>query len=312
MTAASARGLFRVTGNTPIVPATAEMFAAGEDGRAESLAKALAWSEQFMRQAIAEYQPTHIVSMVSGGRDSALSDELVRALGIKVDLVIHGKTGCGIPETSAFVVDQYGNLDSDFALADAGDAYERYVMRKGFFGVGKQAHNFAYHILKADPFRATVSREIRKRRRNVRVMLINGARASESENRRVNLQPTRLDKGNLWVNVAHVWTAGDRDLFLSQRGVRINPVAIQLCRSGECMCGTQQSKAEFWEAAALYPAWGDRMKALDEAARRLHGFGWGEPMPKPVDPNQLTFFGDEDDFQPMCGGCNRRALEQAA
>ena len=236
------------TAQAVIVPTTPEMFAAGEDGRAESLAKALVWSEHFMRQAIAEYQPTH----------------------------------------------------------------KRYVMRKGFFGVGKQAHNFAYHILKADPFRATVSREIRKRRRNIRVMLINGARASESENRRVNLQPTRLDKGNLWVNVAHVWTAGDRDLFLSQRGVRINPVAIQLCRSGECMCGTQQSKAEFWEAAILYPAWGDRMKALDEAARRLHGFGWGEPMPKPVDPNQLTFFGDEDEFQPMCGGCNRRALEAAA
>lgn len=123
-----------------------------------------------------------------------------------------------------------------------------------------------------------------------------------------NLKPFRLDKGNLWVNIAHEWTAGDRDLFLEREAVKINPVAIQLCRSGECMCGTQQSKQEFVEAAALYPEWGSQMKALDEAARKLHGWGWGEPMPLPVDPDQLNLF---EGFQPMCGGCNRRA-EQAA
>lgn len=286
-----------------------ELFRSDEDGRDESLAKALAWSAEFMRQAIAEYQPTHIVSMVSGGRDSALSDRLARVLGLKVDLVIHGVTRTGIPQTTEHVIDYYGNLDSDFALADAKDAYERYVMRKGFFGVGKQAHNFAYHILKADPFRATVSREIRQRRRGIRVMLINGARCYESDNRRLNLKSLRMDKGNLWVNIAHEWTAGDRDLFLQQEGVKINPVAINLCRSGECMCGTQQSKVEFAEAAVLYPEWGAQMKALDEAARKIHGWGWGEPMPLPADPDQLTMF---DSFQPMCGGCNRRAMEQAA
>jgi 3'-phosphoadenosine 5'-phosphosulfate sulfotransferase (PAPS reductase)/FAD synthetase len=290
---------------------TPELFRADEDGRAESLAKALAWSEQFMRQVMAEYQPTHIISMVSGGRDSAPSDAVLRAFGIKVDLVIHGRTGCGIQQTTDHVIEHYGSLDSDFALADAGTAYEAYVMRKGFFGIGKKAHNFAYHILKADPFRATVSRKIRQRKRGVRTLLINGARAYESDNRRLNLKPTRLDNGNLWVNIAHEWTAGDRDLFLQQQGVVINPVAIQLCRSGECMCGTQQSKVEFAEAAVLYPEWGEQMKALDAAARRLHGWGWGEPMPRPADPNQLSFFSSDfdEDFQPMCGGCNRRAAE---
>lgn len=284
--------------------AVPELFRAEEDGRAESLAKALAWSAEFIQGVITEYQPTHIVSMVSGGRDSAASDRLARVLGVPLDLIIHGKTGCGIPATTRHVESYYGNIGTDLAIADAGDAYERYVMRKGFFGIGRQAHNFAYHILKADPFRATVSREIRRRKRGIRVMLINGARATESGNRRMNLRPTRLDKGNLWVNIIHEWTAGDRDLFLEREGVTINPVAIQLCRSGECMCGTQQSKIEFAEAAVLYPDWGAQMKALDAEARRLHGFGWGEPMPHPVDPDQLTMF---DSFQPMCGGCNRRA-----
>lgn len=271
-----------------------------------SLERARRLSSERIDRVLAEVKPTHIIATVSGGRDSAAEVEVALEMGIKIDLILHCRTGTGIPETTKHVVDHYGNLGPDFVMADAGDAYEAYVMRKGFFGVGKQAHNFSYHLLKADPMRKAISRNIRKGRRGIRTIILNGARALESENRRLNLPETRLDKGNLWVNIIHDWSSGDRDSYLDLKGTPINPVAIQLCRSGECMCGTQQSKQARGEAAAIYPEWGAWLNDLEKRAKAKHGWGWGEPMPKPVDPRQI------DMFQPLCIGCARDDQRDAA
>jgi len=256
-------------------------------------------SAAIMKQAINDFSPTHIVSMVSGGKDSAASHAILQELDIKPDLIIHGNTRCGIQETSRFVENYYGNMNTDLAISDAGTAYEDYVLRKGFFGKGIGAHGFAYRILKATPFRKTISKHIRQGKRNVRVLLINGARKDESENRKKNLTVFRSDpaqKGNIWLNPIHNWTQDDRDAFLKSRAVKINPVAEALCRSGECMCGTMQSKEERVEAAAIYPKWGNWISALEKEAIEKHGFGWGDNFPKPR--KELPLFD-----QPMCKDC---------
>ncbi|KQY96410.1 hypothetical protein ASD25_00530 [Brevundimonas sp. Root1423] len=253
---------------------------------------------------MAEFDPTYIVLLVSGGRDSAATVALALEIGLKVDLILHCRTGTGIRQTTEFVTDYYGALGPDFYMADAGDAYERYVLRKGFFGIGRDAHNFSYRILKAQPMRTALSRTLRKGRRGVRIMMLNGARALESDNRRLNLSETRKDPaspGNMYVNLIHDWSDADRDNFLRLRGVPINPVAVQLCRSGECMCGTMQSLQTRNEAAAIYPEWGGWINDLERRAIALHGWGWGVPMPKPADPNQLLL------FTPLCMGCARDA-----
>jgi 3'-phosphoadenosine 5'-phosphosulfate sulfotransferase (PAPS reductase)/FAD synthetase len=236
-------------------------------------ARAMRLSAERMERVVRETQPTHIIATVSGGRDSAAQVELARELGIKIDLILHCRTGTGIPETTKHVVDYY---------------------------------NFSYRILKADPMRKAVSSHIRKGRRGIRTLLLNGARAAESDNRQKNLLETRMDKGNLWVNIIHDWTSDDRDRYLQERQVPINPVAIQLCRSGECMCGTMQSHGARNEAAAIYPEWGAWLDELDRRATSKHGWGWGEPMPKPVDCRQ------SDLFQPLCIGCARDDQRDAA
>lgn len=261
-------------------------------------------SYAILRDAIAQFNPTHIVSMVSGGKDSACSHAVAQELGAKVNVIIHGNTRCGIPETSRFVERVYGATGPDFAVADAGTAYEDYVLRKGFFGKGIGAHGFAYRILKATPFRKTISRLIRQGRKDVRVLLLNGARKDESENRQKHLQVYRRDPanpGNIWVNLIHDWDQEARDRYLTETNTPINPVAKALCRSGECMCGTMQTTAERIEAAALYPAWGNWLHALETEARAKHGFGWGENFPKPRDERQIEM------FQPMCKDCIVRA-----
>lgn len=259
-------------------------------------------SADILRQAIDQFAPSHIVSMVSGGMDSAAADDVARELGAKINFVMHGNTRTGIPLTTEFVRDRYGSL-GDYVEADAGDAYENYVLRKGFFGKGIAAHGFSYRVLKATPFRKAISKHIRQGKREVRVLLLNGARKDESENRKSHLEVFRRDPaspGNIWVNLIHDWSQEDRDAYLRSRCTPVNPVAIQLCRSGECMCGTMQTAQERGEAAAIYPEWGSWLASLETEIRRLHGFGWGEPFPKPVDTRQL---GLSFDFQPMCKDC---------
>lgn len=256
-------------------------------------------SAQILRNAIDQFNPTHIVSMVSGGKDSAASDQVAEELGVKIDLRIHGFTRTGIEETTHHVRDVYGRK-GEYVEADAGTAYEDYVLRKGFFGKGIGAHAFAYRVLKATPFRKAISRYIRKGKRDVRVLLLNGARKDESENRQKHLTVSRSDpaqKGNIWLNLIHDWTQDDRDEYLERCQTPINPVAKALCRSGECMCGTMQSPEERVEAAALYPKWGEWLNALEAEAMRLHGFGWGSSFPKQPQPGQA------DLFQPMCKSC---------
>lgn len=274
-----------------------------------SLETATRLSAERMERVVREVNPTHIIATVSGGRDSAAEVEFTRELGIKIDLILHCRTGTGIQETTDHVVDYYGNLGPDFVMADAGEAYEEYVMRKGFFGVGRTAHNYSYRVLKATPMRKAISRTIRQGRRGVRVLLLNGARALESDNRAKNLKETRGDPaspGNTWVNIIHDWSSADRDRYLRLRGVPINPVAIQLCRSGECMCGTMQSQQMRAEAKACYPQWGAWLDDLEQRVKAKHGWGWGETMPKAPDSRQIEM------FQPMCMGCARDNQRDAA
>lgn len=269
-------------------------------GQPETLDQAIAQSAFYAEKAMEWFQPTHVVTMVSGGNDSAACHHLAVELGLPITLTIHGRTGCGIEATTDFVKQAYG-FDAPLEIADAGNAYEEYVLRKGFFGKGVAAHGFAYRILKADPFRKVVSKELRKGKRSVRVLLLNGAFKAESANRTANLKQSRADPGapmNQWFNLIHDWTPELRDEYLASRNVPINPVAKALCRSGECMCGTMQTAAERIEAAALDPEWGARLDALEDEARRLHGFGWGETSPKPC-KNQ------PDLFMPMCVGCGK-------
>lgn len=256
-------------------------------------------SAQILDEAIKEYSPSYIVSMVSGGKDSAASHALAVELGVKIDFIVHGRTGCGIPETYEFVKDYYGGL-GELLVADAGNAYEEYVRRKGFFGVGIQAHSFAYRILKATPFRKTISAHVRKRKHGKTILLLNGARKSESSNRHKNLKVARPDPGqtkNVWLSILHGWTIEDRDTYLASHNTPINPVSKSLCRSGECLCGTMQSKLERIEASVLYPRWGDWLDSLEADVKQEHGLGWGERFIVPTRRSRGFF--------PMCTDCLR-------
>ena len=269
-------------------------------------------SAEIVNQAIADIQPYATIAMISGGNDSMAAYQVAKRLGVQIDFIMHGRTGTGIPATTEFVRAFAASEGVAYIEADAGPAYEQYVLRKGFFGRGVQAHTFAYHELKHKPFRKAISANIRQGKKGRPVVLLNGARVAESANRAKNLnEPVRVDdtKTNYWVNVIHHWDKQQRDEFLADCGAPCNPVTREMCRSGECLCGTMQDKGVRAEAIALYPDWGRWLTNLEnEVYARGFTWGWGDDVPKSFTAEkagQMVF----SDFAPMCHSC--KAVEPA-
>lgn len=261
-------------------------------------------SREIINQAITDYQPYAVVMMFSGGDDSLTAYHVASALNAPLDYFLHGVTGTGIPETTQFARQIGEQSGLNYIEANAGDAYEKYVWRKGFFGRGEDAHTMAYHVLKHEHFEHALSGHIRKHKRGRNILLINGARWQESRNReRMKNQPIRRGRKNspnIWVNVIHDWTRHDCQQFL--RDYERNPVTELLCRSGECLCGTMQSQEQRQEAAYWFPEWGKWLDELETAVRTKHGWGWGEPTPgwlKARKNGQIAMPG----FLPMCHSC---------
>lgn len=243
------------------------------------LRERLEQSEAIVRRAIEDYQPYAVIAMVSGGTDSMTAFRLAQHLGVHMDAVMHVRTGTGITDTTHFVRHWADGLAMPYLEADAGDTYEQHVLRKGFMGIGQIAHTHAWHLLKATPYRKLVSREFRQGKRGRNILLINGARSSESQNRMFKITEDvqqESDTPNYWVNIIRHWSANDCLEFLDYVGQKRNPVAALLHRSGECMCGTMQSQEERREASYWFPDWGHWIDQLEQRVCQRFEWKWGE------------------------------------
>ena len=271
-------------------------------------------SKDIFEKAMADFKPDAVCVMVSGGDDSMTTLTLALKLGIKVDFIIHGNTGTGLPQATEFARGLQERTGVPYIEADAGLKYETYVRRKGFFGTGGQAHSFAYHILKADNFRKVISKYIRKRRRGVNVLLLNGVRLEESKNRMDNFANSvyRRDpasRGNIWVNIIQNWERSDCLDFLADEKIERSPVSLELGRSGECMCGTMQNRLARQQASEFCPKWGKWLDNLEKEVMKDFPWQWGQSAPKGWHDGvrHLPLF--NEDFQPACVGCKAKAAQ---
>jgi len=257
--------------------------------------------KEIIEKAIIDYKPKAIIMMLSGGDDSMAAYIMSKILGIKIDFVVHGWTRTGIVETTEYAVKQADNFGDPILIADAGTSYIDYVTRKGFFGTGLGAHAFAYHVLKKEHFSKTVSRNIRKGRRNFPILYINGARRNESENRKKTMaNPIKVMGNDIWVNIINEFSKHQTYDLIEGNGCKRNEVSVNLCRSGECMCGTMQSESEYKEAKFFYPQWGKEMDKIRRMVTNLHGWDWGQSIPAHIPMERK---GQLNMFQPMCTGC---------
>lgn len=272
-------------------------------------------SREIIDRAIAEYKPYAIAMMLSGGDDSLTAFYVARALNIPIDFILHGNTRTGVKQTTEFVRRFAQDMSTPYIEADAGDMFERRVLRKGWYGRGDAAHSMAYHRLKQDPFVAAISAYIRHGKRGRNILMINGFREQESANRKKQaknpIARAKENSPNIWVNIIHHWSKGDCLDFLNDCKAQRNPVAELCHRSGECMCGTMQGLEARQEVSYWFPDWGRWLDRLEKQVQE-NGFywGWGEGIPesfanlkqreKEIKNGQLDLF---NDWLPMCQSC---------
>ncbi|KQC02066.1 hypothetical protein [Pedobacter sp. Hv1] len=266
-------------------------------------------SFEILKKAMFMADPYAVCVLVTGGDDSLTALKIAMMFGVKIDYIIHGVTGTGLKDVRLFVNSLSDKHKIKLLTADAGSAFEDYVNRKGFFGVGHSAHSFSYHILKTNPFDRTISKYIRKGVSRRNIILINGVRVEESENRADNYgdNPFRWQGRNLWVNIAHWFTKKQCLELLSSENEQRSPVSIALGRSGECNCGTMQNEASRIACSEYDPEWGLWMKNLRKHIVQKFGFDIHQ------NPNKKTIAAINkasekiNEFMPMCVGCKANA-----
>lgn len=269
-------------------------------------------SKDIVMEAILRYNPYAIVLMLSGGDDSITALHTALMLGIRIDAIIHGVTGTGLKAVRKYCQETAEKHKIKFIAADAGKAYEEYVDRKGFFGVGDTAHTYSYHILKTNPFDRAISKYLRRGVANRTILLLNGVRIEES-GKRAKIYQDKTSKwqgNNLWTNIIHYWEKDDCMQLIEGASIKRNPVAIVLNRSGECNCGTMQNEASRLACSQFDPEWGEWMKRIRKHAIQKHGWDITQNPSKQRMAEIKAASTDIDEFMPMCVGCKAMARNQ--
>ncbi|MDH3770982.1 MAG: phosphoadenosine phosphosulfate reductase family protein [Nitrospirota bacterium] len=281
-------------------------------------AAALDSSRSIFDEAVARFAPKKVCVMFSGGDDSLVTLYVAKELGFKIDYIIHANTGTGVKDTRDFVgaeVAKFPAAQFIETFPKKENTIEATVARAGFYRNGKKAHQMSYNNLKGKPFRAAISKHIRHRRHKYPILLLNGARKSESARRAITCKdPYNVQKGgNVWVNLINDWSKEDCLKFLKDRGIARNPVSIKLGRSGECNCGTTAKRSELFELRDKgYIDTYNQIKELEEiAAAAGFGWKWAQKCPRNKTREHLEAAGQLSAFMPMCTGCEFRSSSKS-
>lgn len=236
-------------------------------------------AREIIEAAVAEHTPSHVFAMFSGGYDSLVIAHIASQIE-GFTACVHINTGIGIPTTRSYVRDtceQYGwNLFEYNAKAnrkqngEPEQTYEELVLERGFPGPAQ--HQKMYDRLKG----RSVARLIRehKTERNGRIMLVTGIRQQESLKRMGYTKPTSRIGAQVWVNPIFYWSKADRQEYITEHNLPVNPVVEALCMSGECLCGAFAKKGELQSIKAICLETGEYLENLQRQVTGA-GFNWG-------------------------------------
>lgn len=249
--------------------------------------------------AINEHNPVAIRVGFSGGRDSLAVTHWMMT-NIPGCEVFHCNTGIGVERTREYVRETCElmgwKLHEIRAKEDCGQDYDELVLKHGF--PGPSGHQMMYSRLKERAIRKLVKQA--QKFRGDRVLLATGLRHDESV-RRMRYAGNEINRigSQLWVNPIYWWSVSDRDAYIEEHGLPINPISSALGMSGECLCGAFAHKGEKALVRLVDPETADRIDRLEQQVLDK-GFTWsweGAPPAGGYNPDQM--------WMPLCVGCEK-------
>jgi 3'-phosphoadenosine 5'-phosphosulfate sulfotransferase (PAPS reductase)/FAD synthetase len=249
-------------------------------------------ARRILEGAIAEFQPSHVFAMLSGGHDSLCAAHLASRCS-QFSGAVHIHTGIGILETRRHAYEAALRHMWAFRLYRPmkGNRYHELVVAHGF--PGPFHHRKMYNRLKERSIRRLINDH---RVGKERILLVTGVRRAESKRRMGSLSETDREGRRVW-ETEHKWA------YMKANGIAENPVTQLLCMSGECLCGAFASPGELNEIRMWYPKAAAEIDRLAEKCREagVHA-KWGERPPAKADPAQL----DIGPTGGLCWSCDAR------
>lgn len=244
--------------------------------------------QQILTNAILKWQPKSLVSLYSGGYDSAVTTHLIHTLDTH-----------GLPIHVAAIDTQL-----------AADGWREYISSVA----DSQKWNFKiYSSDKAwSQFIVRVIEAIHmamKKNRADKTLFVSGVRRAESSFRAGAAEVQRIGHSNriFAAPIVH-WTQEDCDIYRIENNLPDNPFYGTVKGSGDCQCNWGNFiSLETLEKYSPQLAQGN-VALIDKLSRDLHGFGWDSRefesqsrLVEDVEPAILT-----EPF--LCQGCSRAKI----
>jgi 3'-phosphoadenosine 5'-phosphosulfate sulfotransferase (PAPS reductase)/FAD synthetase len=265
-----------------------------------------------VRAAVERFNPKAIVSLFSGGHDSATATLIAHEAG--ADQTLHVNTGIGVEQTRDYVRDTCAERDwnlqeyraTENTHADGSpdpQIYDEIVKKYGF--PGEPQHSLMYSKLK--------ERQLRRFERDIGattkqpVLYISGARSDESVRRMGNVKPEPQKKGRqVWLNAIHDFSKKDCANCMAHCGLKRNEVVDLIHKSGECLCGAFAKPGELSELEIWFPKEAKRIRDLEQEVVPKFPWNWEDSPPEWYNEKKQgqTFMFRYDEFQPLCHRCN--------
>lgn len=223
------------------------------------------------KSGVSDDQPRlkHRFVAFSGGDDSlalahyAMENDLA-------DIVLHFATGSSIPENIDYVRSICEEHQWPLMIIKSPMPFDLFAYRYGF--VGPDRHRMAYNYLKGRQLGAL------ERHRPGDIKVISGVRKAESSERKLNIDAEveyatpdgnfrgwwispLIDKSDNWVHE-----------YREKHGLRRNPVATKINRSGDCQCMAYGARfSELTNIAAEYPDMAEWLQNVERRTQEYRG-----------------------------------------
>lgn len=195
--------------------------------------------QQILSTAIEEWQPKSLVSLYSGGYDSAVTTHLIHTLDthglpIHVAAIDTQLAADGWREYVQSVADKQG---WDFRIYKSDKAWQQFMTQIKKFGCPKsrKMHTLVFNLLKGRVIEA-IHMEM-KSHRSDKTLFVSGMRRDESIFRKEAAEVQRIGHSNriFAAPIVH-WSQKDCDVYRVENDLPDNPFYGTVRGSGDCQC----------------------------------------------------------------------------
>lgn len=263
---------------------------------------------EIINTAIADWNPSTIVCLYSGGYDSLCATHLVHSFGLGLPVLVYSidtkLSADGWSNYVSAVARQYKWNHHVYDNEKGFNEYKEWVTEYGC-PYSDAGHNRAYNRLKDRGIDAILKKH--KLHNHDKVLFVSGIRKAESFKRSKLTDPIQRkgEMNAIFANPLFWWTDNDVLNYRVDNDLPDNPFYKTVGGSGDCQCNwgrfiTLRKLARHSPVLAA-----GNVAAIDEISRRYHGYGWdGTPEGQ---QELIEMDEDEGSVSPfLCSNCSRR------